>query len=420
MNRRPQCSAQKTAARAVAIALITLGTASCGAGETIPDGIQRRDSNGVSIVENHSPQWDTADAWRLSSEPLLSLGEVSNDPAYEFTEVVDARLGPDGGIVAADLMQAEVRFFSQDGKVRRIFGRAGEGPGEFQRIQSVGVIGDSTWVFDRGLQRVTWIPTSEGDAAVVNLRPPWRALLRGRLADGTWLVTPLFDLPAPGEQIDGGIHRGRLPLLRYESDGQLRDTISMIPGTEMVYVSQDGELRPWGLPPFGRRPAVAVGGTGIYVGDQNRFEIREYDLSGQLIRIIRLPDADLTISDEEYTTVLEGRVAGAPAQFRSVVRSILYDLPRATRRPAYADFVVDHGGNIWVASLPAPDRPHRGRNLWGSNWRVFSPDGAWLGTVTLPQHFQPTDIGDDTILGIFVDSLGVNQVRLYELTKRTR
>jgi hypothetical protein len=253
---------------------------------------------------------------------------------------------------------------------------------------------------------------------VVNLQPPQRALLRGRFPDGSWLVTPLFDLPASGERIDGGIHRGRLPLLRYGVDGQLEDTLFTVLGTELVYVSQGGEVRPWGLPPFGRRAAVALGGAGVYVGDQNRFEILEYDLSGRLIRILRLPDADLRISDDEYATVLDWRVAGAPAQFRSSVQSILQNLPRAKTRPAYADFIVDLVGNLWVASQAALDRPSRGRNLWGTDWTVLSPDGTWLGTVTMPQHFQPTDIGDDGVLGIFIDSLGVNQVRLYQLMKQ--
>jgi hypothetical protein len=405
------------AAALTVIGLIALTFSSCGPGEGAVDAVLRRDSSGVSIVESYSPQWRREAGWHLSADPLLSLGNASGDPAHEFTEVVDARVDSDGGLVVADLMAADIRFFSGDGTHMRSFGRRGEGPGEFQRIQKLGTAADSVWVFDRGAQRVTWLSESSEAGELVHLVPPRPALLQGRLSDGSWLVTPLFELPPTGERLDGGIYRGRLPLLRYGADGQLSDTLLIVPGTEMVYVTEGDETRPWGLPPFGRRAAIAVGGSGLFVGDQDRFEIREYDLSAHLVRIIRLPDADLTITDEEYSTMLEGRVRGVPEHLRPVVRSILSSLPRASARPAYADFMMDQAGNLWVAMLPTLDQRSLGRNLWASDWKVFAPDGSWLGTVAVPQDFQPTAIGDQWIVGIAVDSLGINRVQLYELLK---
>lgn len=399
------------------IGLMALTFASCAPGESASDAVVQRDSSGVSIVESYSPRWPPDAGWRLSDDPLLSLGDASGDPADEFTEVVDVQMDSEEGLVVADLMAAEIRFFSGDGTRKRSFGRRGEGPGEFQRIQKLGAVTDSVWVFDRGAQRITWLSDSSGAGELVHLVPPRPALLQGRLSDGSWLVTPLFELPPTDERLHGGIYRGRLPLLRYGADGQLSDTLLIVPGTEMVYVAEGDETRPWGLPPFGRRAAIAVGGSGLFVGDQNRFEIREYDLSGQLVRIIRLPDVDLTLTDEEYSTTIEGRVGGVPEQVRPAVRSILSGLPRASERPAYADFMLDHAGNLWVVTLPTIDQRSRGRNLWGSDWNVFAPDGSWLGTVTVPQDFQPTAIGNQWIVGIATDSMGVNRVQVYGLLK---
>jgi hypothetical protein len=46
---------------------------------------------------------------------------------------------------------------------------------------------------------------------------------------------------------------------------------------------------------------------------------------------------------------------------------------------------------------------------------VFDRDGAWLGDVTLPAHFQPYDIGADYVLGVARDDDGVQTVVQYAL-----
>lgn len=54
----------------------------------------------------------------------------------------------------------------------------------------------------------------------------------------------------------------------------------------------------------------------------------------------------------------------------------------------------------------------------GSNeLRYFAPDGRWLGTVVLPRGFNPTEIGEEYILGIQRDDLGVERVRLHRIVQ---
>ena len=58
---------------------------------------------------------------------------------------------------------------------------------------------------------------------------------------------------------------------------------------------------------------------------------------------------------------------------------------------------------------------------------VFRTDGAWLGYVEIPEglpqlrvsyDMQSMEIGSDYVLGVWVDDLGVEQVRLYRIEKR--
>jgi hypothetical protein len=72
--------------------------------------------------------------------------------------------------------------------------------------------------------------------------------------------------------------------------------------------------------------------------------------------------------------------------------------------------IADAAGNLWVF---AHYRPGEYRN----QWTVFSPDGAWLGTVTLPDALTPSQIGPDFVLGQWVDDDEFVHVRRYRLIK---
>jgi len=48
---------------------------------------------------------------------------------------------------------------------------------------------------------------------------------------------------------------------------------------------------------------------------------------------------------------------------------------------------------------------------------VFRNDGPYLGEVDTPMGTQVTHIGDDFVLVIWEDELGVQQVQMYELIK---
>ncbi len=375
--------------------------------------VQVRDSAGITIVENYTPAWHPGGEWRVAPEPLLSLGAGSDDLRYEFTEVVGGLLRGDSTLVIADLSLAEVRYFGFDGGVRGVVGRRGDGPGEFRRIQTVGPGGgDTTWVFDLGLQRITLVSAPSDPVQVIGVTPKARSRLGGRLDDGSWLVVPwLPEFPADA---DPGLHRLYGYLVRHSPDGAIRDSIARVPVGDIVYVVEDGELQPWGQPLFARRYSLAVGGVGYYYGDQTSFEIGEYDLTGALQRLIRLPKADLGISESQMRAALDRRTRGAPRQERERFRDFLSDLPRPETAPAYQDFIVDRLGNLWVSRL---DQGARGRFTWAPDWKVFDPEGRWLGTVMMPEHFEPMDIGEDLVLGVVTDDLDVQQVRVYALLK---
>lgn len=108
--------------------------------------------------------------------------------------------------------------------------------------------------------------------------------------------------------------------------------------------------------------------------------------------------------------------AGAVARFRKRVRTG----PRAQVLPFLRAIEFDAVGNIWVEPFP---RPGSGPGAF----LIFGTEGRWLGGVRLPAGLDrgthastapQLEIGDDYVLGVWRDELGLEMVRLYEILKR--
>lgn len=91
--------------------------------------------DGVRIVENSSPAWTEADAWRLSAEPILTLGADVGESYEMFANIRQPRQLSDGRIVVADDSH-ELRYFDAGGGYLFSRGGPGQGPGEFTYIGS--------------------------------------------------------------------------------------------------------------------------------------------------------------------------------------------------------------------------------------------------------------------------------------------
>ena len=48
---------------------------------------------------------------------------------------------------------------------------------------------------------------------------------------------------------------------------------------------------------------------------------------------------------------------------------------------------------------------------------MFDTEGRWLGMVETPRQFTVNEIGADYVLGVWLDDLDVQHVRMYRLEK---
>jgi hypothetical protein len=367
-----------------------------------------RDSAGITIIESLAPSWGSGEGWRVNPDPILDLAESGTGLAHEFSSVPDAVRLPDGGIAVLDAFTREIRFFSAAGEHLWTVGRDGEGPGEFQGLQSIDRYGaDSVLVFDQNLRRGTVFGPPGHVPRVI--QPATSEYVRGLfpLDDGGFIAQILW----PGIEVYRGeiglFFRGHVPILLLSADGVVSDTVAMVAGIEwfMDARGEAGHL-------FQKYSHVGVHEGMVYVGDASQLEYQVLDPLGGVERIVRVPGLDLRISEED----LEREMAVFVGRERSQEDvEWFYRQRRGETKPAYSTLLIDAEGYVWLEEY---------RNRWAalrselaSDWNVFSPQGVWLGSVHLPARFEVFEIGRDFVLGQRYDDLDVSHPQILQLDR---
>ena len=400
MKTRPAVPGLPAALSALAGACVF--AASCTLTRDAPLLAVERDSAGITIVESFAPAWGDSARWRVGTRPLLDLAESGTGDAHDFYGVRNVTRLPDGGIVVVNRGSAEIRKFSADGAFVGSTGGYGEGPGEFSNVQQVELVGDSMLV--RDVRRVALFGPDLRHLRTLQLHPGARSL--HYLDNGTMVAPVIMDYPE-----ERGLVRASEALLVYDLEGARRDSIGRTPGSE-EYVTDALMARPL----FGRISVLDTHGDRIFLGSSDHMQVEEVDANGDTLRILRIPDYPLALTPEEIQAERNLRLnpplpSGVPSLPPPFVEAV-EDMPSPETRPAYADMLADPTGAVWL-------RPFRGSSEQGGpeHWLVLGPDGAWLGSVEMPENFLAREIGLDEILGVWTGELGVQHPQVWRLSR---
>lgn len=370
--------------------------------------VQVRDSAGVRIVESAAPAWGEEPAWRVAAEPTLEIGGLGS--SEEFFEIRDLVRLSDGRIAVLNGGSSSVRVYDADGEPVDEVGGPGDGPGELRDPSSLDVWGaDTLAVWDERRPGVALYVVGSGHLSTRTLSPVLGAQLGevhrlpgGRLAIVTY-VSPINRGGARGP----GIYRYDAPLLVVDPDGVV-DTVGTFPSIELMMFDLGV-----GPAPFMKRTHVDVYDDRLIVGTANTAAVRLLDATGALREVLRFDLGDLTVTEDDRAWYVHqlGSMASTPEERRQLdafAQDILYPETRA----AYSRLLVDPAGAIWLRTGryfgPAPSDPQ---------WTILGHDGAWLGTLRLPERFVLMEVGSDYLLGTWRDALGVESVRLYGLER---
>lgn len=367
-----------------------------------------RDSADVVIVESGRPALGP-DAWTVPGEPLVSIGGAEAEVLLHPT---DAIRRDDGRIVVADEQGHRLTFFSPTGDLVRRVGRQGEGPGEFQSPSTVDRFrGDSLMVYDHTRRQVSILAPdgSFGRSLPVRFGPNYWA--------GGVVQDSLVFLWSPGEgrprRDRTGMYWDSTWLALYRGPELRVDTIGRFPLSERRGL-RAGIPRPYH---FEHRMSFALANDRFYLGFSQAYEIGEFTLDGDLVRLVRRPfDREPVTEDlknrfrEGYIRLIEteeGRVT--PEQIEDLLQYVEQaDYPEFL--PAYSEMLLDEAGNLWVEDYRIFTDPR-------STWTVFDPQGQWLTTVQTPEGLRLSEIGADYVLGLSPDDMGAQRVQLHPLVK---
>jgi len=395
------------------LAALALAVVACDAGSGT-SGPAVRDSAGIRIVENSESVWPEGHGWRLSEDPLLDIGVLEGDSAYQLFGVGSAVKLSDGRIVVANGGSHELRFYDSSGAHLLTVGREGGGPGEFGELMWVRALpGDTLLTYDWRNRRLSFFDASGDFARSFQLQflsdMGGFPTIVAPFGDGSLLVgwQPFLI----GNEIKDGLRRDTTVYLHCDRDGAVLDTLGRFPGGEVYLRTAGGaEIRVMASSrAFGRFPADAVYENGFYFSTTDSYEIGYYTSAGALARIVRRDQPNLEVTAEDIERYKQDRLEDAGPR-RDFVEQTLVHMPFPEQFPAHGSLVVDAAGNLWVEEYrrPGDEQPR---------WTVFDSSGRMLGLVETPERFTPFEIGPAFVLGRWTDDVDVEHVRLYELIK---
>jgi hypothetical protein len=383
----------------------------CASGDSTTVNVSVLDSAGVTIVANPA---SGAAEWRLSAEPLLSIGAMEGDANQQLHRVNGAVRLSDGRIAVLNSGSQEVRYYDVDGRHIRTSGREGGGPGEFQGAFTLLRSGDSVVVYDTPMRRITVLSP---DGSLV------RTLLLGSPTDGQF-PRPVHMLPngevvATNEEFLGGtpetgVRRNPVELLAYDAQGNKGASYGRHTGSEM-FMMVDGEALFFTTPPFARATTFLADDDRFVVASNDSYELRIFALADAnepvLTRIVRRQHEHLPVTQADIDEAVRQRTDGVTsAAGRQNIERQHAAIPHPATMPAFGLVRMGRDGTLWVGSARRPsDSVPR--------WTVFDREGRMIGELTVPERFGILEAGEDYVLGRWRDELDVEYVQLYRLEK---
>jgi hypothetical protein len=387
----------------LAVVMIGVAGAACTAGEQArPLAVAERDTLPGGIAAVHSPGptgWHDTLGWRLV--PDGRVGGALDEPG-ELINPQSLALDDAGNLYVSDQDPSVIKAFAPDGRFLRTIGRDGQGPGEFV-VGFIAARGNRLAVQDPRTSRVSLFDTagtfirswSTGCCiwATIHLDRQHRVYVP--------VMTPP-DVPASYRYV------------RYDTLGAVIDTVAVPKGEDPpLWTVRQGDVMQMSTPvPFTpqMRHAIAPDGSLVFgwTGEYRLIRTDGRDTLGVMSREWA-PDP---LSQERRQRHVDQMVARmGPGLDEVALRNSfpVGDIPSTL--PAYVEMNVDGAGNIWLTA----DSDSASARL-----DVFSPEGAWLGRVAMPETFDPftpSAWGADRVYVSRQDEEGVPYVARYRIVR---
>jgi hypothetical protein len=383
-----------------------------------------------------------------------ALEELPERPARETLRVevtlsaagaVDLTRGPDGVLYLLDGGARVVRTLSASGEGTGTLGRGG-GSGALQDPVRLGWDEGGLWVWDAGRDRLVHYDAGGGVASVEDAPEPRAPTgvpqdgetyrIEAPLPGGGWLA-----VPAPDARLRAARDGYRMPVVRVDREGEIRDTLWHVGYRESGWpIHFEGGESFYEENPFDAAPVRAVDRARGEVVEarhelvpEPRLVVERRPLEGGSPRSIFIAFRPDPLTAEEVDEAIQfhverlgTRIQGRSSLERRAAAREWLEAPDV-RRPVQA-ILVGADGTLWLRLSPiaregglgpvplGDPRTPPGRlrgDAGGSRWLVLSPSGEPLARATLPPGFEPLHAEGRRVLGI--ERIGPGSAALVEL-----
>ncbi len=352
--------------------------------------------NGVVHVLNAG----TAPEWNLALVAAIGPSSIHDDTPEAFGAVTNVAFGPSGNVYVSDRINREVRVFEQDGSHVRTFGRQGQGPGEFEDLQSVAWTGSRLLALDFGNAR---IGEFSGEGRWLGQRTEPRGLSGS--GGGSLRLYPVS--PDEAYVLTWSPSHGAMMFAGHDDAGPTADTVPALEAPEgidaFVRCTGGDVIRYYSIP-FAPEIVQHPGSDGLlYSAVTNRYRISVMK-GADTVRVVDRELAAEPVTDAEWET--------GNKDYRDFLseHSSAGCRPRRPQKPEWKPFIRDifaaPGGRLWVEVL---------RNA-GNRWEVFGPDGALVGSLpATKRRVGPLAFAQDRVATVRRDALDLNHVEIHRI-----
>lgn len=370
-----------------------------------------RDSAGITVVGNRVG--DLGDGgWSVGEAPLLVIGGLDASEETQLFQVDGATRLADGRLAVGVSGTHEVRVFSPEGALVARFGAEGDGPGEFRDVTLLGRFGtDTLVVFDASAQRISHLTPDQGYLGSTALTWSGQGYAVGRdlLDDGSVLIGGGMSFSS-SEGFPTGVIRPLSTFGWVQRDGVTERALGDFAAAGMFARASAQGFMARGLP-FTPVTGVTPGPGGVWLGTGERWEVAFYDLGGALKRVVRTDAQARPVTPAMRAAYIEDEVAGASSENEArQIRDLLAEMPFPEAMPPYEILASDALGYLWVAAPLAPGETLR-------TWWVFDDRGHLVAQVATPPRTRVLEVGEDYLLGLTLDDLGVETLTLWPLRR---
>jgi hypothetical protein len=309
--------------------------------------------------------------------------------------------------IIADSHSGQLVFIDEAARVVKVVGRAGDGPGEFRHIASIGGCGtDSVYVWDKVRRKVSVVDPRGTYIREFSLGSEARPDATDEVVCSGGGTFAYAASPSPGsmKRSADGVARGFSRVRVTDNTGKVVLTLDdSVPSTEYVVLRGGAGPRP-----LGKKTQLALIQNQLAVITGDSTEVSFISLRDQTRRSLSVSGLSSTISPGDFEEAVDDLLAMVQPAIAQAVRPGLINVGPPAAAPGIRSILRGDDGFFWIAGASPAG---------ATRMQSMDATGKVVATIEIPGRFTPTSVSPEGILGIAESPDGDRALQFYRIRR---